>query len=671
MALRRPLWPRTSLTRLSAIHAPRRLHSAPLRRATQATAAAQKHQFAEFLPPRDKTELDDVLRAIQAQDHDRLYKAFLSWTDILADPASEHHDASIQQAQALTAPTFSEILRSIDPIRTPDHDVAHGLNITAGQTQFTDAHKIVDDFGVRGRHRNVLQGLQTLMAVRKGLTANDFEVCLRCAGVAADYQATKAFWAAMANQGLRDARTSQTWTEFIKARFVTEPAYYQFDRARVAVMARDLYSNRAPVPMATLKRMDGMRLSLNALQREPWNRRRDEPEEDIRRLLRRRVDYRGFKGHWIRALYYGTEMDEELLCASLVAFARSSSLHSIKTLILQNYYGISVEQDAENPGHYIVSGGVELPIDSPVRPTSRLLNAIVDAFGAMSHVPLAMKLVDFVSQRYEVPIPAETWSNLLNWTYLCASKPFKPMRRLHGDFPATTTSAADVREVWAVMTSSPYNVEPTFDDYDIYIKTLLAQRSLGRALDLIRNDMMPYYEKVVEKYHTALEDEILISDTSTQLSAARRRRHKAATYKDYVHHRMSSWFGKLLKTSSANRGHRTGAVMRTLIPDLVHEFADFFPHQIRYRTSQGVVQLTRPTALRRFEWESHWRTTLPQKKAGIYARDAEGSDEPDFTYPSVDSMRVVQWQRVPRKREKLGKARDGDWWAKLEHEMLM
>ncbi|KAK2592546.1 hypothetical protein QQS21_009761 [Conoideocrella luteorostrata] len=692
MALRRPFWPKSSFNRLRIAHgqeAPWQCSSKPLRgqlprqrhlatHGTHAATAPKQHHFAEFLPPRDRTELDDVLAAVQSQNPDQVYNAFLLWTDVLSNPSSPLHDAAVRQAQELPGPSFSEILRILDPMRSAGHDVAQGLNVTQGQAQFTNAGRLVDEFGVRKHHRQLLRGMQVLLEVRDGsqhgLTVADYEVCLRYAGAAVDYQATKSFWSAMPGNGLQESRSAKTWTEFIKSRFMTEPTYYQFDRSRVAVMARDLYSNHSPLPMATLKRMDRMRLSINALKKEPWNRRKDEVDEDMRRLFRRRIDFRGYKGHWIRALYYGHEVDEELMCTSLIAFARSSSLHSMKTLIFKNYYDITIDEETD-PGNTHISGGAELPANSPIKPTSRLLNAIVEAFGSISHIPLGMKLVDFVSRRYNIPIPHETWSNLLNWTYLCASKPFKPMRRLHGDFISTVTTTADVREVWNVMTSEPYHVAPKFDDYDIYIKTLLAQRSFGQALALIRSHILPFYQDVIDDYEIAVQDEILQNDLGP-CPQATHRRNQAELYKDYIHHRISSWFDKLLKTASSNKGHRDGAVMKTMIPNLLIEFGDFFPHQIRYRTAQGVVQMDRPEATRRFTWTKQWRETLPQKKAGIHVRDIEGSDQPDFDYPQIPVIKVLEWQRRPKPRmTRFGKApKDAEarrWWDRLEEELML
>ncbi|KAG5948935.1 hypothetical protein E4U53_006094 [Claviceps sorghi] len=678
--------------------------------AAEGNASRQRH--ASHLHPRARTELDDVLVAVQGQQPDQVYEAFRVWTRMLDDG----NEAAVRRAQELPAPYLSEILRSLDPLLGGQgqerHDMAHGLNLTQGLAQFTDISQWVTRFGVRYRHRRVLRGMKTLLAVRSrsplGLTTADHEVMLRCAGAAADYQASKTMWSKMAASGLQDSRTAKTWTEFVKARFMTEPAYYQFDRSRVAVMARDLYSIREPLSMATLKRLDSIRMNMNVMKREPWNRRTDEVDEDVRRLLRRRADFRGYKGHWIRALYFGHEVDEELICVSLVAFARSSSLHAIKTLIFQNFYGIHIDPESD-PGNPHVSGGDELPPTSPLRPTPRLLNAIVEAFGPMSHIPLGMKLVDFVSRRYGVAIPPETWSNLLNWTYVCASKPFRSMRRLHErDFAPTSTSTgaststtpADVRAVWNAMTSDPYNVTPTFQDHNVLIKTLLIQRSLFSALAVIRNDIIPLHRRAQSEHELAIHDEILQSDLGPPSPQAVRRRTRAALHKDYIRHHITSWLDKLLKVASANSGFRNRAFTKTTIPDLLLEFADFLPRQIRYRTAQGIVRLRRAETETRFTWNKTLRQTLPQKNAGIYARNAPDAHLPDFAYPVVPIMNLLEWQRVPHRRIKaLGRAPKAPlktrgeprprprprslkssstpgvasrkWWAKLAGEMML
>ncbi|PTB65028.1 hypothetical protein BBK36DRAFT_1142046 [Trichoderma citrinoviride] len=643
-----------------------------------------------------RPELAVLLDSIRRRNLSRISWEFTAWTDILSDVNLPYHEDAVREARELPAATVSEILRSIDPLLVPETDIAHGLNLTQAHAQFTYLGMLVNQFGVRKVHHGTLQGVRTLLEIRsrappsQGPTAADFEVAMRCAGAAVDYQQAKEFWTAMAAHGLQDSRTSKSWSDFIKARFMVEPAYYQFDRSRVAFLARDLYSNHNTLPMSSLKHLDKIRFGINALKREPWNRRPDQLDEDMRRLLRPRSGYRSFKGHWVRNLYYGHEMDEELLCTSMVAFARSSSVNAIKKMILESYYGIVIT--GTHPSNFQVSGGREFSPNSPLKPTPRLLHAIVEAFGSMSHIVLGTKLLDFVSRRYGIPIPYETWSNLLSWTYVSASKPFKRTRNIYSGGTSTlSTSAADVRHIWDVMTSAPYNFQPTLADLDIYIKTLLNQRSFGRAIAAIRTTAIPLYASLRQSHHTALADEILQLDALSSVNnshaaslAARAtaRRRRAQLLHDHAHHLIAAWLARLLKSASAVRSARQGSFMRVRVPDLLREFPDFFHPQIRYRTAQGHVVLQRPDedVTHRFDWDGGaWRTTLPQKKAGIYARDFEGSDEPDFPWPQVKSIRVLEWKRTPRKRSELSRRPPGEaaresraaaWWDSMEEELM-
>ncbi|KAM6476871.1 hypothetical protein HDV62DRAFT_374658 [Trichoderma sp. SZMC 28011] len=660
-----------------------------------ASSNVQSHLFSELMPPSVRPELGILLDSIRKRNMSRIGWEFTAWTDILSDVNLPYHEAAVREAQELPVSTFSEILRSIDPLQSLETDIAHGLNLTPAHAQFTFPGMLLNQFGVRKVHHGILQGVRTLIEIRSQAppshspTAADFEVAMRCAGAAMDHQQAKAFWTAMAAQGLQDSRSSKSWSDFIKARFMVEPVYYQFDRSRVAFLARDLYSNHNPLPVSKLERLDNIRFSVNALKREPWNRRPDQLDEDLRRLLRRRAGYTSYKNHWIRNLYYGHEMDEELLCTSMIAFARSSSVYSIKKLILESYYGIVVTTTEENGIQ--VSGGRDFAHNSPLKPTPRLLHAIVEAFGSMSHIVLGTKLLDFISRRYGIAIPHETWSSLLSWTYVSASKPFKRTRDIHTGTLSTATSAADVRHIWDVMTAEPYSITPTLADLDIYIKTLINQRSFGHAITAIRTHAIPLYTSLCQTHQTALADEVLQLDALYSISTAHAsqltsratfRRRKAQLLKDHAHHTISSWLARLLKSASATKS-RQGSLMRVRIPDLLLEFPDFFHHEIRYRTAQGHVVLRRPETdvTRRFDWDAGtFRRTLPQKKAGLYAREFEGASDPEFPWPQVDSIKVLEWKRVPRKRSELARRPPGEaaresrakgWWDALEEELML
>lgn len=652
--------PTTSCWRLLATHS--------------ASTAHTTHSPSEPIRQHDDSLLSKVLAAIYSRDLGQFRNRFLKWIQTLSSP--DARDA-MREVQNMSSATFSEILRNLDPATNQDLDAAQGVIISQGLAKFSDTGRLVDEFGVRRYHRDVLDGVKLLLSIRRlseqTLTPADYEILIRIAGTAVDRQAAKEFWTAMVGDGLRDARTAQTWNEFIKARFMTEPEYYQFDRSRVAVLARDLYRNQAPMPMATIKKLDRMRFAINANMQQPYNRRRDEPGEDIRRLLRHRQDYRGYSSHWIRAQYYGHEMNQDLLCTSLKAFSRSSSLSAIKELILKPYYNIMID-DGDIPGTYNITGGRKFAANHPLRPTTGLLNALTDSLGSMAQISLATQLLYHFSVTYDLPVPHNVWSNLLNWTYLNASKPFASMRTISGNYPSTTITAADVRATWDAMTSAPNNIIPFIDDYHIYLKTLIAQRSFFKALGVLREHIIPHYRSLCDAHDAALVDEILQTDASpTPISAdVTRRRTRAAVLKDAAHHEIASAMVQLLQATSGSRTYRNSAVTTAEIPNLVAEFAEFLPEKVRYRVAQGSIVLERPGAEggRIVRWRKQTRTTLPQKLAGIYARNIEGSDQPDFEYPQIRRMNVQEWVPVPRKR--LGRLlKPGchpSWWQTVEDE---
>ncbi|XWW97947.1 hypothetical protein V2A60_005943 [Cordyceps javanica] len=697
MASRSPTVARTCLSRCSALVAIQRPSGSTRvvgswgRRclATHAETPIIRPQFADVLPPRERTELDTLLRAVQKKDSSRILVAFIQWTDVLANQTSPLHPAAVEELLELSAPTLSEIIRCLDPFRSAD-DAAGGLKISAGEAQYTATGKFVDQYGVRDRHRQVLAGLQTLFRIRTSgvpLTLADYEIGMRNAGAAIDFHAAREFWGDIAKSGLQEWRNTRAWNEFLKAFFMTEPLYYQFDRARVAIKARDLYRSRNPMHGATLEALDRQRFSINALRQEPWNRKPTDMDEDIMRDLRKRVQDRGYRAHWRRGLLYGLDMDEQLLCTSIKAFSRSASLHAIKEQIFSSYYGIIIENERD-PTQTSITGGHDFPADSPLRPTAALLEAVAEGFGAMSHIALGLQLIQFISQRYSIPIPHSVWSSLLNWTYLFSSKPFSDARRKLGDWASTTQSSIDVMHVWEAMTQpSQGNVTPTFDDYDIYIKTLLVQRSVVKAFDAINEYALPYYATLIEAYETALADEVLQAEAlgGDSVAAPRRatlRRQKAETLKDHTHHRIVMWFRQLLKVISANRQLRDGPAGRELVPNLVRDYGYFLPGAVRYRTAQGRVTLERhgdESMTERLQgWRRRIRTTRPAKRSGVHVRGQQESTEPGFAWPTVWPMTVLQTRPVPKERlarvvappsGSLG--RTGPWWEALEEQMML
>jgi len=357
---------------------------------------------------------------------------------------------------------------------------------------------------------------------------------------------------------------------------------------------------------------------------------------------------------------------------------------------------------------HTVTGGLDFAEDSPVYPTSRLLFSLVETFGAMSEIWLGMVLVDFVSQRYNVPIPPAVWSNLLNWSYVSASKRYQHLRKILNNEKDTQVNKWDVLHVWQVMTSAPYNVTPSFQDLDLYIRTLLLVGHMDTAIDLIRQSAIPYYDKLVEDFEDALVDEILLKDTTansapsesinTTISRAIHRRHQAETLRDHVYNRIATWFDDLLRISSRRKGLRCSSFTWSTIPTLVNEFLPFFQTGIRYRTKTGEVRLRNHDdlqPLRTRSREYRMRETLPSNYGnnvvGNTAVDEHGVprkaldeesgelvENPEFAWPQTDPMRVVQKTREPWRRldelkppSSVGAKERPQWWRDLELQLLL
>ncbi|KAI5457625.1 hypothetical protein BGZ63DRAFT_364374 [Mariannaea sp. PMI_226] len=621
----------------------------------------------------DLSPLDRLLRAIQFRDVPRILPYFVEWVKILGE--SKPFDSVFDELGELPVETFSEILRWVDPIANPSQDIAYDLNITRGQTQHNETAKLVDRFGVRVSNRLLLESAQILLSARRRtgrkLLIQDYEIFIRIAGAASDSNAVLYFFGASASDGMAESRTTATWTEFTKAHFLLDPAYYQFDRSRVAVLARQLY-NRHSTPTPRFNRLERMRHSMGALLREPFNRNRRRVAQDLRMSIRNK---RRIRIHWDRAKAYGLLVNEEYKCASMMAFARGSSVIPIRGNILWRGFRLRYKEDRKT-GQINVWGGKYFRPGNPREPTERFLYAIVETFGSMSRIRAGLKLLVWSSYKWDIPIPHKAWSNMLQWAYVSASKPFRTMRRLHSGEPGFMVSSKDILEVWNIMTQEPFNIQPTFEDYNVFIKALIFHRSYGTAIDVIRNEAVPYYRRLEEEYRNLVEDEILREVTEHTYQ-----RKQIELKKEYVRWSIRNWFVALLDGASSSKMAREKTFMSVQIPDLIAEFGEFFPRAVQYRTAQGRMIITRPE----FEENSYVflqrSLTLPQPLGGKaveskVAAGQPGPHDPGFEWPQARQLNVQRFVRKPLARPRtsglapsLNDASGHEWWATLYQEM--
>ncbi|KAH7244066.1 uncharacterized protein BKA55DRAFT_516143 [Fusarium redolens] len=632
------------------------------------------------------TPLDAFLKVIRCQETGRVLPAFQAWVKSLVNDDAEVANAALQELAGLPVATFSEILRALDPVANKYLDVAHDITISPGEMQFTNAHHLVDEFGVRYQHRFVLNALKILTKARRdagrNLVLSDYEILIRCAGAAGDLADAVFFFSAITRHGLGPKRSTRTWNEFFKARYLTDPVYYQYHRQRVLYKPREGYKIFFRTPLDNVWRLESLRHSRNALRATPFNRQRHRVWADNMLWKRKKTGFQSYFAHWRRSKDTGVLLNEELLCTTLIAFARSGSFQHMRGIVLKRGFGIGLVEDKAT-GTFTVNGRKTFRPGNPRAPTERFLNAIVEAFGSMMRIRLACQLLIHVSNTYQIPIPRETWCNLLNWAYVCGVKSNQRQRRFMDFFPPSSkVTSSMVTEIWDTMTSEPYNVEPSFENYIVYINSLIFKHRFSEALDMIRDHAVPHYRHLEKQHLQTVFDDVL-----QEASEPSHSRRTVETQKEHAWYQIAKCLENLLSTASKDSRRRKGNFATTAVPHIVTEFSEFLHDQIRYRTSQGYVCLERSVDLPRFKWAKELRTTLPQLKGGLETQmmAASGAIEEAETYerrkenwPRNFEMKILEWRRKPQPRPRAtGPAPEKtavdarEWWKTLENELMV
>lgn len=484
---------------------------------------------------------------------------------------------------------FSELLRCLDPfVVGRELDVANGMAIGPGLTQHTSLNSLVDPFGIKILYVKLLHYMDTIAAVRRGaghqLLLSDYTILMRCAGAASDTAALKRLESEMEDNGYMEWWQGEIYNDFCKARFLTEPLYAQHDLARFRVRPRNLHRSKLMFETERLLRMDRLRTSILGRQvhRVGQNPNKIDYAEHLTRILRKR---KPVSRAIARMDAVGATADEKLVCTFMIAQARTGGLHALR-MMLEKYWGITVRKDGKT-GEVDISGGRSLPPDSPLAPTHRLLDAVVHSFCCNAEVAMALKLVDFISTRYELQVQDRTWSSLLEWTHVLASKQVAWEWKT-AEFPQKVVSGKAVRLVWDTMVSEPYNFNPGIKEYNILLQELIAEGQLFRVMQLAR-ELRYLYEDAVRENENALFELVQTLGQEVEATSAMRRYRMAQSQKAYTWHCFNSWCRRMLKRVRG-RGYDDEFVVRVL-PQFIDEFRQFMPPKVSYRTATGYVDM--------------------------------------------------------------------------------
>ncbi|KXJ88927.1 hypothetical protein Micbo1qcDRAFT_166366 [Microdochium bolleyi] len=495
---------------------------------------------------------------------------------------------------------FTEVFQLLDPVLLAStSDGSRGVHITRGMQTRLNLMGTVDDWGVRKLYPRLLDRLLTLAeAVRAGgykLNNDEIHCLLRCAGAAGEPGTASQIWQSMVTSQTTESRNAITYTEFIRARFLTDDLYSGWNKQHRVVIPRNLHRSRLLLSRRRVVRLDRLRYSLTINKGLGGTNKSTDHVEDQMRAMRKAGPIQRL---FVEVKGKGLPITNRLACAFIVALGRSGSLRFIEREILFKMYGLDIPQ--------LVISGAEghpkskpQPLQDPVKMTPvdarRLMDAVVEAFGSNGEITIALELVERISRLHKTEIHRATWTDLLEWTHVMESRPVSTMWAEAGLQSKIPTSHA-VDFIYSKMRSQDPPIEMGFREYGIMVRAHLGKGHRHKALSFIREAVGTYreirrdYEQNGFDYIQSLRDGALSNHTIRRYETSR-------VLLQTSWYSLQSWCNAYLdKFRPLSRMDNREAYSH--IPAFIIEFREFSPNPARYRTPTGFVALTDPASER-------------------------------------------------------------------------
>lgn len=188
----------------------------------------------------------------------------------------------------------------------------------------------------------------------------------------------------------------------------------------------------------------------------------------------------------------GIPPDEESYIHLMVGSAREGDLKSCRN-ILHQIWGIS---------HGVLEGTQEggrtahvFQLESPLRPSAGLIMAIAHCWGINNELPAALRIIDFVSTTYSIPVPRSAWQHLLEWTYVLSYPRFGKWKEENsvGFIPRTSP-----RDLYGILVSEPYDIRPTMPMINIAVRNSWWRDGLVSMLKYMNLGRQKYQKSNIE-----------------------------------------------------------------------------------------------------------------------------------------------------------------------------
>ncbi|KAI1803166.1 mitochondrial ATPase expression-domain-containing protein [Daldinia bambusicola] len=506
-------------------------------------------------------------------------------------------ETQLQNALAsIPRTTITELFRAVDPVVVAKNaDPTDQIYISHGAFQSLNLGATIDIWGVRRLYSQLLRCMLVILSALKAtggiLLAEEYVYLLRCAAAASDAGGVKWVWNEMVRTNIADWRHGGLYDEFVSARFLVNPSYTGYDKTRRMVTSRSLHRTKFILHWRQIRRLDWLRYRTR-INKLYFGLNKDIAHaEDLMRIMRK-PGPAGRIFHFIRR--EGIFMDESLACNMMVAFGRAGSLRFIKTAILGHIFGIDVNK--------ITSDGTVDPTPPEtssserglswvrVRPGLLLMKAVVETYGSNAEISLALQLVKYISDTYQIPIPSSVWKDLLEWTYIMSAPPTSTAWKIARMFSKSPQGEV-VELIWDIMVSEPYCIQPEFGHYDILIRAIIGQHRFGKFLPYMR-EALTLYNFQCQEYEEAVIEYVQMVNNGVRISETVHRYQRARAKKATMRYSIQTWCRQFL--NSVRSFDPTNPLVVVTVPDFINEFRAFIPNPASYRTSTGYVVLFDP-----------------------------------------------------------------------------
>lgn len=291
----------------------------------------------------------------------------------------------------------------------------------------------------------------------------------------------------------------------------------------------------------------------------------------------------------------GFQPSEQTFVNLIVALAKSGDVTGVDS-ILKSVWNIDVraldtfdEEEIESPTFYDEG--------HPLRPSSKLLSAIVHAYGLNKDEKKAAALLDYTSRNYAIDVPLDVWEELFTWTY--ANNLHKSAKRREQNQGSGSKKSQDVEHLYQKVIDVPYSIEPTPRILDLLTRSFRVRHKRDQCFDTLRRiqeqalPMVDLLQSMVSAAKALQHHPSLIAPNgmpSKELFAFRR--DFQFTFLQAL--AQLTMFRRNLKRALSDKDWpRNASWSYCELPTLLGEFHDHLPSTLTYRTPTGSVQMHR------------------------------------------------------------------------------